>query len=273
VSLVDNTLFGMVDKVAVAIERLRQFCPPEGYFLAYSGGKDSTVLLELARRSGVKFDAHYHATTIDPPELVRFVRQQPDVTIDWPKKPFLARLVEKGMPLRHRRWCCAEYKEVGGAGRIIATGIRAAESARRKNRRMVEACISDKSKRYLHPVIDWTDADVWEFIKGDNLAYCSLYDEGFKRLGCVLCPMAGPAMHLREAHRWPKIAAAFRRAFVRLYEKNREREAYRKWPDGSAMFDWWMSNTHAPNMDQMPLDYDDDAVGIYDDGEAPSTAR
>ena len=47
------------DKVQVAIMRLQQFQPPEGYYLAFSGGKDSVVLYDLAVKSGVKFDAHY----------------------------------------------------------------------------------------------------------------------------------------------------------------------------------------------------------------------
>ncbi len=64
----------------LAIERLKTFEPPEGYYLAFSGGKDSIVLMDLARRSGVRFDAHHHLTGIDPPELVRFVRDvYPDV--------------------------------------------------------------------------------------------------------------------------------------------------------------------------------------------------
>jgi len=270
-ALHDLTLFGDVDKVAVAIARLREFEPPEGYFLAYSGGKDSTVLIELARRSGVRFDAHYHATTIDPPELVRFVRQQPDVVIDWPKKPFLSRLVEKGMPLRQRRWCCAEYKETGGSGRIVATGIRAAESARRSKRRMVEGCLRDKRKSYLHPIIDWTDADVWEFIRGERLPYCSLYDEGFKRLGCIMCPMAGPRERERARDRWPKYGDAFRAAFVRLWNKecverkSGRSKALKKWNNGSEMFDWWLGNAASPNPAQAELCYDD-AVGIYGDG-------
>lgn len=265
-ALLDNTLFGTVDKVAVAIERLRQFCPPEGYFLAYSGGKDSTVLLELARRSGVKFDAHYHATTIDPPELVRFVRQQPDVVIDWPQKPFLVRLAEKAMPMRRRRWCCAEYKERGGSCRLVATGIRAAESSGRFRRRMVETCMTDPMKRYLHPVIDWTDADVWEFISGEGLPYCSLYDEGFKRLGCLMCPLAQQSARLREAERWPRYTAAFRRAFERLHQRNKGNGKLDQWADGSEMFDWWLRHTERPSPEQETLDYDDDSVGIYDDG-------
>ena len=85
--LLDKTLFGTVDRVAVAIDRLRYFEPPEGYYLAFSGGKDSQTIYHLAKEAGVKFDAHFNLTTIDPPELVHFIKDNyPDVIIDRPKK-------------------------------------------------------------------------------------------------------------------------------------------------------------------------------------------
>ena len=70
--LIENTLFGIEDKVAIALDMLRTFEPPEGYYVAYSGGKDSTVILDLVRRSGVKYDAHYNRTTVDPPDCPFF---------------------------------------------------------------------------------------------------------------------------------------------------------------------------------------------------------
>lgn len=73
------------EKEAQSLERIRYFCPPEGYYVAYSGGKDSTVILDLIRRSGVPYEAHYNLTTVDPPELVAFIRKQSDVIIDHPK--------------------------------------------------------------------------------------------------------------------------------------------------------------------------------------------
>ena len=78
-SLRETTLCGFEDKVQIAIERLRFYEPEEGYYLAYSGGKDSDAILELAKMAGVKFDAHHNLTTIDPPELVYHVRKHPEV--------------------------------------------------------------------------------------------------------------------------------------------------------------------------------------------------
>lgn len=75
------------DKVKVAIARLREFEPPEGYYLAFSGGKDSVVIYDLAVKAGVRFDAHYNLTTVDPPELVKFIKQQyPEVERHRPKE-------------------------------------------------------------------------------------------------------------------------------------------------------------------------------------------
>ena len=71
--LIESTFWQTTDKVAIAIERLQAFCPPEGYFLAFSGGKDSIVIKHLADMAGVQYDAHFNMTTADPPELLGMV--------------------------------------------------------------------------------------------------------------------------------------------------------------------------------------------------------
>ena len=73
-------------KVGNAIKRLQSFEPPEGYYVAFSGGKDSQCIYHLCQMAGVKFDAHYNVTSVDPPELVHFIkRQYPDVIFDFPR--------------------------------------------------------------------------------------------------------------------------------------------------------------------------------------------
>lgn len=128
------------DKVQVAIERLQAFEPPEGYYLAFSGGKDSVVIKALADMAGVKYDAHYNHTSVEPPELVRFVREQhPDVSIEWHKdkdgnRITMWNLIPKRSfpPTRIARYCCQELKETGGNGRMCITGVRWAESPNRR---------------------------------------------------------------------------------------------------------------------------------------------
>ena len=262
VSLRELTLEGEIDKVDIAIKRLQAFEPPEGYYLAFSGGKDSIVILDLAKQAGVKFDAHYHMTTVDPPELVRFIRTFPEVHLDKPAMSMWQLIRHKGMlPTRHARYCCEVLKEGGGRGRRIVTGIRWAESSRRSKRQQVENCMRGGRKTFVNPILEWTDEDVWEYIKFRSLAYCSLYDEGFSRLGCVLCPLAGPEAQAREAIRWPKIAAAYRRvaieSFPTMVAKMEARGETCRWESGEEYFAWWLANKSLGNRDQLDL-------GIYE---------
>lgn len=242
-------LFGH-DKVEETIERIKTFEPPEGYYLAFSGGKDSITLKELSKMAQVKFDIHYNVTTIDPPELIYFIRKfHSDVIWDRPKIPLLKMLVKRGFHLRTTRWCCSEFKERGGSGRRVLTGIRADESNKRSGRKMVEQCFKDSSKTYINPILDWTENNVWDFIKSHNLPYCSLYDEGFKRIGCIMCPMN--YNRIKESERWPGMKKAFQKAFNQLYEVGKERPSFARWSSGKEMFDWWLHDRRkADNPDQ-----------------------
>ena len=134
--LVEDNLFGHVDKVQIAIDRLKAFEPKEGYYLAFSGGKDSQCIYHLAKMAGVKFDAHYSVTTVDPPELIRFIREQyPDVEWEyhyWPDDPKYNHKSGKRRqitmwnlianhtipPTRQARYCCSQLKESGGGWQI-----------------------------------------------------------------------------------------------------------------------------------------------------------
>lgn len=140
-------------KLEIAIQRLKSFEPPEGYFLAFSGGKDSQCIYHLAQMAGVKFDAHYHVTSADPPELIYFIREHyPDVILDIPhdengKRVSMWSLIPQKRipPTRIARYCCAELKEENDDGRMTVTGVRWAESARRKKNQGV-AVIMGKPK-------------------------------------------------------------------------------------------------------------------------------
>ena len=110
---------------------------------------------------------------------------------------------------------------------------------------------ANEMKIYLHPIIDWTSEDVWEYIHQYQVPYCSLYDEGFKRIGCVMCPFHGPKGMKRDAKRWPKIAAMYKWACNRAYEKAIADglERANNWVSGDQMYDWWINGKSKEKLD------------------------
>ena len=246
-----------VDKVGIAVARLREFEPPEGYYLAFSGGKDSVVIYDLAVKAGVKFDAHYSLTTVDPPELVKFIKQQyPEVERHRPEETMWSLIERKMPPTRIKRFCCEVLKEKGGNGRFVITGIRREESSKRAGRRMVENCLKGrKGTIFLHPIIDWKESDVWQYIRENNIPYCSLYDEGYARLGCIMCPMKGTKGMLRDAERWPRYYKLYLRAFGKMleYGKKNGKEFKSNWQTAEDVMYWWIYTPPKGDPDQTIL--------------------
>ena len=111
-----------------------------GFYNTFSGGKDSQCMYHLVKLAGVKHKTHMNLTSVDPPEVIRFVKQHyPDVELIKPQKSIFQLAVEKQiLPTRCVRWCCAEYKEMAGAGKVTLIGIRHSESPRRAKRNEVE---------------------------------------------------------------------------------------------------------------------------------------
>jgi len=194
---------------------------------------------------------HFQVTSVDPPELLTYIRQHhPDVQWHYPSKTMWQLIVERRMPpTRKVRYCCEELKERGGAGRFVLTGIRWAESNRRTSRRLFEVCYKDSTRRFVHPIIDWSNADVWAYIKSNHLPYCCLYAEGFDRIGCIMCPMAERRRH-QDAERWPKYARAYRCAFQKMVDKRIADGLRTDWRTGDEVYDWWMSDPKHKHEDE-----------------------
>lgn len=207
------------EKIRMAIAMIREYEPmalqlsDDGYYVSFSGGKDSIVMERLFKMAGVKYKSWYNNVTIDPPELVWFIKKHyPEVQWNNPEKHLLtmARTKAPGLPTRNGRWCCEVYKEQGGKG-FVAVGVRAAESPRRKG--LWQPLKVFKGKTVISPVLYWSEQDIWTFIKNEEMEFCELYREGFSRLGCVGCPMGGKNREA-EFNRWPGYKKLWRAAGV-----------------------------------------------------------
>ena len=256
------------EKIAYSIALLRKaeatalrLDPENGFWLAFSGGKDSQCLYHIAQEAGVKFRAHMNLTSIDPPEVIRFVRENyPDVEMIRPGMSIYDMAKKKGcLPTMRARWCCAEYKETGGAGKATLIGIRHEESPRRARRREIEipkhkfsstfdqwseheetmvACVGGKDKLLISPIIDWTERDVWEYLDTRGIQHCSLYDRGYRRIGCILCPMSGVRQKRREMEEYPHVRKKWIDT-IRWLMDNRWKEHKSRTAEDT--LEWWIS--------------------------------
>lgn len=209
-----------------------------GYHVAFSGGKDSQVIHELCVMAGVKFKAYFYKTSVDPRELLSFIRTNyPDVEWIRPKMTMFQLIVKKGMlPLRQARFCCEYLKERNGLNSVVTTGITKAESAKRKKRQEFEStCKIGSDKILLNPILEWTKQDVYVFLKSRNIPMCSLYKTQ-DRIGCIGCPMSPRTMR-RDFRNMPN----FRKAYVNTVQKLIDKGKYSEFQSAEDVIDWWIS--------------------------------
>lgn len=234
------------DYIRESIDFLRAHEPPEGYFVGFSGGKDSITALELCRLAGVKHQAFYSCTRIDPPEIYRFIKgHYPTVTWLFPSMTIWEGIAKKFPPLISQRWCCDEIKERASDFhplRYRVLGIRAEESAKRAAKPRVE---KTRRQTLLKPLFKWPEWAVWEFIDAFRLPFPSLYDEGFNRIGCVPCPYllgANDAKVIRRElsmQRWPGIWKTFEHAVRRWFLSKRFDKELRSGQSCKTADDYW----------------------------------
>ena len=217
-------------KVDFAIKLLQSIPTDDGPIeLSYSGGKDSDVILELAKMAGIPYRAIYKNTTIDPAGTIAHAKEM-GAEVIYPKESFFQLIGEKGFPTRVSRWCCSVLKEYKVCDRAIQ-GIRRSESRKRAEKyKEPEVCrvysAKEKVKVYL-PILEWTDQDVAEFIKERNIKCHPLYYSGgqfdvTKRLGCMGCPLASRKKRIQFFKENPK----WLKAWIRAGQKRYTSEAY-----------------------------------------------
>lgn len=260
----------LASKIRYSIELLQKaepmalkLDPDNGFYMAVSGGKDSQVLYHIAKLAGVRFKAHMNLTSVDPPEVIRFVKTQyPDVELIKPKMSIYEMAKKKHLfPTRRFRWCCAEYKEMSGAGKVTLIGIRNEESSRRAKREEISAsikgkrteetfdqwseheekmvtCVGGKDKILVSPIIYWTERDVWEFLNKNDIPHCGLYDKGYTRIGCICCPMSNAKQKKKDIELFPHVKRNWLKTIQWLIDNGYINHNF---TDAEFGFNWWIS--------------------------------
>lgn len=213
-----------IDRAIRLIHSIPQDGPIE---LAYSTGKDSDVILELAKMSGIPFEPIYRNTTCDRPGSIHHAREM-GVRIVQPTKNLLQLIEEHGWPSRFARFCCSYLKEYKIYDRAIL-GIRRAESVKRAKRYTEpELCRvyskNEKCRQYF-PILDWTNEDVRQFVKERKIKLHPYYydDRGNfcveRRVGCIGCPMQIDS-GVKDFKQYPTIFRARVKAYIRWWNSH-----------------------------------------------------
>lgn len=240
-------------KIDESIDLIRQYselaCSKwDGYVVAFSGGKDSQVVLLLVKMAGVPFRAVHNITTIDYPENIYFIRKcYPMVQFNFTRQNFFSLMERfKDLPTIGKRWCCNRLKERVGNGFFI-DGVRAEESAKRatydvinfKGGRVFDVSLLRRNRKVmLHPILHWNEADVWQFIEDNNIPVNPLYDSK-NRVGCMFCPFASAKQRLQIRTDYPRYYSLMIRSIERIMAKGFGAEY--QWESAHEVYDWWCS--------------------------------
>ena len=237
--------------------------------VAYSGGKDSDVILELARMSGIEFRAIYRNTTIDPPGTIAHVKAN-GVEILRPKQTFFQLIEQNGFPNRFMRFCCRYLKEYKVLDRCIM-GVRKAESTKRAARyNEPTECRFYGSKRdhveAFYPILDWSDQDVVDFITARGIKLHPLYyrEDGSidpkRRLGCMCCPLASRRKRLMEFKEHPNMVKMYCRqgeVFRSNHQGNKNNQLF------ANVYEWLTFTLFADNMEDFRMKF---GANMFDNG-------
>ena len=242
-------------KVSQAV-KLLQVCYKAGEPLeiAYSGGKDSDVILELAKMAGIEYQAIYKSTTIDPPGTIKHAKEN-GVKIRRPKKSFFSLMMKGGYPNRYTRFCCSALKEYKILDNCVM-GIRKCESVKRAKRytEPTECRIFGGNKKNhvnaIYPILDWSDDDELEFIKERGIKLHPLYyrEDGridlAKRLGCMCCPLLYYKKRLQQFKQWPGMVKAYLHCGEEFLKSHPESKLAKQYSD---VYEYFYANAFFDN--------------------------
>lgn len=234
--------------------------PEEGYFLGFSGGKDSQAVYHLCKLAGVRFEPYYSVTGIDTPETIHFIRENyPDVEFIHHKQNFFQLVEEKGLPTIMRRYCCERLKEHFGAGQCVLTGVRAEESKKRASYAAIEVfsrrkehqnqprkrdedwltleehqCIKGQDKIMIRPILNWKTEDVFQFLLMVGAKINPTYAK-HRRVGCMFCPFAPKA----EIEYFETIYPRYRQRLLLAIERWGAKNGYCGLNSAEEVLQWW----------------------------------
>lgn len=214
-------------KISFSIDLLRSYAGKGVIPLAYSGGKDSDVILHLAKLSGISFRPIYLCTTIDPPFTIEHCQEVGAQIVRQPK-PLIKYIEAKGLPTMFRRWCCSIYKE-RYLGEKLIVGVRAAESVRRM-KRYTEPTLcrwygKTKYTEQILPIVFWSNEDIQQLILTEGIKVHPLYYDEFgyfhveRRLGCIGCPLQADR-GVSDFVKYPKFLRLWYRALCRYRKEH-----------------------------------------------------
>ena len=214
--------------------------------VAYSGGKDSDVILQLVKEAGIRYEAIYKNTTIDPPGTIAHVKEN-GVRIVRPNKTFFQLIAENGLPNRLRRFCCRYLKEYKIHDKVVI-GVRRAESRARSQRyseptecRWYGAKKTENHVEQIYPILDWTDDDVKAFIIDRDIKLAPVYMRGGEidikqRLGCMCCPLMSHKKRIACFKQYPNMVKAYLRAAQKFLDTHPNSKSPQKYANAYELF-------------------------------------